>query len=180
MLMKKSFMFLTVLFFMCSLSGCSTLSRQTMYVLDDNNISFTLPKMWEEVDSNENDLSLTKSSAELIINTYHQADLDGISASELLEQKIKENTSDMVSHSILKRYKVNEAPDRIIYSVLYSGTLNDVETQYFASVVEFKGVHTYVYVLYEAKEMYMKYNIDDIQRILVRMKWNGKEDLALN
>ena len=85
----------------------------------------------------------------------------------------------MESHRIVKNYKVNETQDRIIHSTLYSGTKNEVETQYFASVVEFKGSHTYVYVLYEAKEMYMKYNIDDIQRIILRMKWNGGEDLAL-
>lgn len=178
--MKKTLKAFVFMFFVMNICGCSALSRQTIYAIDDDHISFSLPKTWEQVDSNENDLSLIKSSAELNINTYHKSELDGINASELLEQKIIEEGSQMDSYRIIKRYPVNETPDRIIYSILYSGTKEDVETQYFASVLEFKGVHTYVYTLYEAKEMYMKYNIDDIQRILVRMKWNGNEDLAFN
>ncbi len=177
--MKKIFQIGVFFLLTISLCGCNSLSRQTMYVLDDDNISFSLPKRWEQVDTNENDLALTKDSADLSMSAYHQSDLDGMTSKELLKKKIEENTKEMESHRIIKNYKVNETQDRIIHSTLYSGTKNEVETQYFASVVEFKGSHTYVYVLYEAKEMYMKYNIDDIQRIILRMKWNGGEDLAL-
>ncbi len=177
--MKKICQFSILMIFLMSLCGCNSLSRQTIYALDDDNISFSLPKRWEQVDSNENDLALTKDSADLSMNTYHQSDLDGMSAEGLLKKKIEENTATMSSYRIVKNYNRNETQDRIIYSTLYSGTKKDIETQYYASVVEFKGTHTYVYVLYEAKEMYMNYNIDDIQRILLRMKWKGEEDLVL-
>lgn len=162
------------------LTGCNTLSRRTMYMLDDNNIEFTLPKIWEQVESNDNDLALSKPDAKLLLDTYHQSDLDGISASALLNQKVEEKMQEMDEHRLVKEYKVNELKDRKIYSVLYSGIKDGIETQYYFSVMELDGSHTYVYALYSEKERYMKYNIDDIQRMLVRMKWNGSEDLVLN
>ncbi len=168
------------LFFMLALTGCNTLSNKTMYVLDNDNIEFVLPKVWEQVESNENDLALAKSSANLVMDAYHQSDLDGISASELLNKKIEEKMSEMDEHRLVKEYKVNDLMDRKIYSALYSGTIDGMETQYYFNVMELKGTHTYVYALYIEKEIYMKYNIDDIQRMLIRMKWNGTEDLAIN
>lgn len=163
-----------------TLTGCNTLSTKTMYMLDNNNIEFSLPRVWEQVESNENDLALSKSSANLVLDTYHQSDLDGMSASDLLEKKIEEKMNTLDEHRLVKEYKVNDLLDRKIYSSLYSGTKDGIETQYYFSVMEINGTHTYIYALYVEQERYMKYNIDDIQRMLIRMKWNGKEDLALN
>lgn len=178
--MKKLKKISILLLLAVSLTGCNTLSRKTLYLLDDDNIEFVLPKVWEQIDSNENDLALSKPTANLVIDTYHQSDLDGTSASELLDKKIDEKMNGMDEHRLVKKYKVNELSDRKIYSALYSGTIDGVETQYYFSVMELTGTHTYVYALYVEKEMYMRYNIDDVQRMLIRMKWNGKEDLALN
>lgn len=162
------------------LTGCNTLSKNTLYIIDDNNIEFDLPKVWKQIDSNENDLLLSRPDANLTIDTYHQSELDGMPASALLDKKIEEKMSTMEEYRLVKEYKVNELIDRKIYSALYSGTSNGVETQYYFNVMELNGTHTYVYALYTEKEIYMKYNIDDIQRMLIRMKWNGEEDLVLN
>lgn len=170
-----------LLLFMISLTGCNTLSTKTLYALDNNNIEFSLPKVWEQIDSNENDLALSRPTAKLVIDTYRQSELDGISAEELLDKKVNERMKELKDSKVVKKFKVNEWKDRKIYSVLYSATKDNIESQYYFSVMEFTGTHTYVYALYEEKEMYMKYNIDDIQRMLLLMKWNGKEeDLVLN
>lgn len=163
-----------------SLTGCTTLSRKTMYTLDGANIEFVLPKTWEKVESNENALALSRTTANLVLDTYYKADLDDIEASELLSQKVEEKMNKMDDYRLVKKYKTNELNDRKIYSALYSGTKDGVENQYYFNVMEISSANIYVYALYSEKEIYMKYNIDDIQRMLIRMKWNGKEDLALN
>jgi hypothetical protein len=163
------------------LSGCEALSRETEYFLDNNNISLTLPKAWEKSTNEANDLTLTKSSAKLSMIVLKKSEIEEESAEKLLNNIIKEKLSEMDDNKLLKAYNPNKTRDRIIYSKLYTAGKDGYEKQYFFNVLEFTGSDTYVYVMYEAKETYMNYNIDDIQRILIRMKWNGEErDLAMN
>lgn len=178
--MKKVGNLSLFLFIIIGLTGCNTLSRKTMYTLDGKNISFTMPKIWEQVESNENDLALSKSTANLVLDTYYQSEVDDISATELLDQKVEEKMSEMDEYRLAKQYKTSELSDRKIYSVLYNGTKDGVESQYYFNVMEINNANIYVYALYSEKEIYMKYNIDDIQRMLIHMKWNGREDLAFN
>jgi glycerophosphoryl diester phosphodiesterase len=176
--MKKLVVAITVLLL---LSGCDTLSKQNDYLLDNDNISFSLPKAWEKSSDTTNDLAFTKSSANMGMIIFKKAEIEDNSAEELLNRMIKEKMTEMSNHSLLKEYNANKTRDRIIYSKLYTANKDGIERQYFFNVMEFIGSDTYVYVLYEAKETYMKYNIDDIQRLLVRMKWNGEgKDLAIN
>lgn len=165
------------------LSGCDylNLSRETNYSLDGKNINFSLPNAWEEASNDVNDLTLTKSSAELSMIVYKKTEIENISAEKLLDTKIKEKMAEMTDYSSLKKYNANKMKDRIIYSKLYTASKDGLERQYFFSVVEFLDSDTYVYAVYEAKEIYMKYNIDDIQRLLTRMKWSGEgTDIAMN
>lgn len=177
--MKKMFIVFAVIALL-SLSGCTTLSKQTEYLLDDDNISFYLPNAWEQLVDSNSDLALTKSSTNMDMLILKKSEILETGAEELLDSLIKEKMNGMDDHSLLKTYNVNKAKDRIIYSKLYTASKDGLERQYFFNVMEFLGSDTYIYVVYEAKETYMKYNIDDIQRLLVRMKWNGEErDLAM-
>lgn len=177
----KKMMGVLAIILVLSLTGCTTLSKQNEYLLDNNNISFSLPKAWEELADTTSDLALTKSSANMDMIIFKKDNIEDNSAEELLDRLIKEKISEMDDNTLLKAYNPNNARDRIIYSKLYTASKDGIERQYFFNVMEFNNSNTYVYVLYEAKETYMKYNIDDIQRLLVRMKWNGEEkDLAMN
>lgn len=165
------------------LSGCDylTLSRETNYSLDNDNISFSLPKAWEESTNDIGDLTLVKSSAELNMIVYKKIEVDNISATKLLDNQIKEKMTDMTDYSLVKEYNTNKMKDRIIYSKLYTASRDGIERQYFFNVVEFLDSDTYVYAVYEAKEIYMNYNIGGIQRLLTRMKWSGEgTDIAMN
>ena len=80
---------------------------------------------------------------------------------------------------MVTKYTTTETADRKIYAKLYTVDQENLEMQYYFSVMEFLPSHTYVYIVYEAKEIYMNYNVDDIQRMLMKMKWTGEVDLAL-
>lgn len=161
-------------------AGCDTLMKERSYELDDSNIVFELPKVWEAEDKGEAELVLSRKTANMVIDTIHPSEMDSISANDLLDQKVEAVMSDKISHSLLKEYPVNTLADRKIYARLYTADKENIETQYYFSILDFNGKDTYVYVLYEATETYMTYNIDDINRMLIRMKWNGSnKDLAM-
>ncbi len=177
--MKKLLRLSVFIFCVLILCGCNALSRQNNYQLDNKNIIFSLPKVWVAVESNDNELALTRSYANMSFNTYHKSEVNNMSAEELLDQKIEEFCSNHENASLVTKYTTTETADRKIYAKLYTVDQENLEMQYYFSVMEFLPSHTYVYIVYEAKEIYMNYNVDDIQRMLMKMKWTGEVDLAL-
>lgn len=165
----------------CFLTGCTaSLSKEQKYLLDGTNISFTLSNIWEKELNTEHDLSLTKLNANLQLSVYKRSET-GVSADELLSEKIKEELEDSDSKTLVKKYNINRTRNRTIHSKLYSATKDNIETEYLFSVIEFDNSDTYVFVVYTAKGAYMQYSIDDIQRLLIKMEWNGsKTELVYN
>ena len=158
----------------------NNLSKVQEFTLDDNNISFALSKVWKEKFSQTHDLALSKLDTDLYFSVYKKADID-MSAEELLNAKLKEELADYESKSLVKKYNVNKTRNRTIYSKLYTATKDNIETQYLFNVIEFDDSDTYVFAIYTARGSYMQYSIDDIQRLLIKMEWNGsKTELALN
>ncbi len=178
--MKRLVRVSVFLMFLILLTGCEALVKEKSYELDDSHIIFELPKVWEEEGTSDAELVLSRDTANMTIDTIHPSELDSISVRQLLDQKVSEVMKDKITHSLVKEYPVNHLADRNITSYLYTANKDNIETEYYFSVLDFTGRDTYVYVLYEATETYMKYNIDDINRMLMRMRWNGStEDLAM-
>ena len=159
------------LFFAVILTGCDAFEHVKSYQLD--RISFSLPKVWQVVDTTQDELSLTRGLATLSMDTYQKSELKGISAEELWEQNIEETMKEMDNFSILEEYPIEARADRKIYAKLYTASKDSKEQQYYFAMVEFLKTDTYVYVVYETRPSYMKYHIDDVRRILLRMKWIG-------
>lgn len=163
-------------------TGCATdgLAKEKEYLLDGANISFTLSNIWEEEINTTHDLSLTKLDSNLQFSVYKKSEIN-MTAEELLNKMIKAELMDSDSKSLIKKYNVNETRKRIIYSKLYSATKDNVEQQYLFSVIDFDDSDTLVFAVYKARGSYMTYGIDDIQRLLIKMEWNGpKTELAYN
>lgn len=178
----KKVLFLFVFINMASLLGilymtgftAETLAKENHYSLDDNNISFSLSTIWKEDINTSHDLSLSKLDSNLHFSVYKKSEID-MSAEELLKDKIKAELEDVESKTLTKKYNVNRTRNRAIYSRLYTVTKDNVETQYLFNVIDFDKSDTYVVSIYTAKGAYMKYSIDDIQRLLIKMEWNGTE-----
>lgn len=162
---------------MCSIlivTGQATrnLSQEYKYTLDNSNISFTLSNIWKEENNTSHDLSLSKLNSNLHLSVYKKSEIN-MTAEELLNSKIKEELNEHDTKVLVKKYNTNKTKNRIIYSKLYTATKDNVEEQYLFSVVEFDNSDTYVFSVYTAKGAYMQYSIDDIQRLLIKMEWNG-------
>jgi hypothetical protein len=178
----KKVLFLFVFINIASLLGilyvtgftAETLTKENHYSLDDNNISFTLSTIWKEDIDTGHDLSLSKLDSNLHFSVYKKSDVD-MTAEELLKDRVKVELEDVDSKILTKKYNVNKTRNRTIYSRLYTVTKNNVETQYLFNVIEFDNSDTYVVAIYTAKGAYMQYSIDDIQRLLIKMEWNGTE-----
>lgn len=177
-----SFLSIASLFSLMFITGnaASSLAKEKKYLLDGTNISFVLSQAWEEDLDTTHDLSLNKLNSNLHFSVFKKEEVE-LSAEELLKEKIKEELSEHDSKSLVKKYNVNKTRNRTIYSRLYTTTKDNVEAQYLFSVIEFDDTDTYVFVVYTAKGAYMQYSIDDIQRLLIKMEWNGpKTVLACN
>ena len=163
------------------LTGFGTVSRQTEYKLDNANITFSLPKAWEVVSSSNNGILFSKETANMEVSVYKKWELSSSNAADLLDEKIYETLASATDYSLVRDFGGDKVIDRIIYSKLYSVEVNGRETQYYFNVMEFVDSETFVYTLYETKESHMKYHMSDINRMLIRMKWNGEEiDLVMN
>jgi hypothetical protein len=165
------------------LTGFGLVDRDTEYKLDNANISFSLPKIWEVTEKDKMAVSLSKDNADMRVSVYKKWDLDGSNPTALLDSKIKEElaASDVEYYEMVKDYGTDVVMDRTIYARLYSVEKEGIQRQYYFSVMEFADSATLVYTLYETSESHMKYHISDINRMLVRMKWNGEEiDLVMN
>jgi len=177
------FSFTSVLLFFSIflLTGCtSNLTKEQEYSLDGQNISFTLSNIWEKKLSTTHDLSLTKLDSNLQFSVYKKAEVE-MSPEKLLKEKAEAELSGQDNYSVYKKYNVNKTRNRTIYSRLYKATKDNVESEYLFSVIEFDNSDTYVFVVYNARGAYMRYSIDDIQRLLIKMEWNGqKTELAYN
>ena len=96
---------------------------------------------------------------------------------------IKEELKESDSKELIKKYNVNRTKNKTIYSKLYKASKDNVENEYLFSIIEFDNSDTYLYAVYTAKGAYMQYSIDDIQRLLLKMEYTGKErktELAYN
>lgn len=160
--------------FMLTENAASNLTKENEYLLDNENISFELADAWKENYDTDYDLSLTKLQSTLDISIYKTDEID-MTAKELLSSKIKEELSEMDSRVLVKKYNVNTTRNRTIYSSMYSATKDNIQSEYFFSVVEFDNSGTYLFVVYESKGSYMKYTVDDIQRLLLKIEWNGEK-----
>ena len=150
------------------------------FVLDNDNISFTLPRVWEPVSSDNVEITLNNFGSPMTMRVYKRSDLDIVMANDLLELRVREELQQFDSHNLVRDLGVTNVNGRRIYSRLYAVEREGVQTQYFFSVVEFLGSETYVYVQYETREVFMKYHINDIGRLLRRMKWEGEGiDIAM-
>lgn len=156
----------------------SKLARQNKYLLDGSNISFELNDIWKEQYSDEHDLSLSKLNSNLYFTVYKKSEV-GVDAEELLKQKIEEELKNCDSKALTEKYNINKTKNRTIYSRLYTVIENDIEKQYYFNVIEFDESDTYVYAVYSAPGAYMKYNIDDIQRLLIKMEWTGEKTILV-
>ncbi len=162
------------------LSGCESLSRNKQYYLKSANVEFTLPKVWEEVEDDAYALSLSNESTNLVMNSYSKSDIQDLSAPGVFHQLIEEFLADMDTSSLVREYPVEKTTDRIVYQKLYTANKDLMERQYYFGLVDFLGTDHYVFVVYQAGEMIMNYNIDDIQRVLLRMECKDlREDLVL-
>ena len=166
--------------FMLTSNAAVNLNKEQTYTLDGNNISFTLSPIWKENFDTEHDLSLSKLESNLQISAYKKSYVE-CTAEELLKENIKKELKDVDSKTLTKKYDVNKTRNRTIYARLYTTVKNNIETQYYFSVMEFEESDTFVFVVYNARGSHMKYSIDDIQRLLLKMEWKGpKTSLVYN
>lgn len=187
--MKKVLIFLfSFLAIVCSasvfvLTGfANNLTKMNNFVLDGNNISFTLSQVWEKENSTEHDLSLSKLNANLHLSVYKKEKVE-LSPDELMNDLIKKELSEKDYKELIKEYNVNRTKNKTIYSKLYKASQNNVEAEYLFTIVEFDNSDTYLYAVYTAKGAYMQYSIDDIQRMILKMEYKGatrKTELAYN
>lgn len=182
-IMKKVlalFIFLSIASFvnLFTLTGVPalSLSKNQQFNLDDNNISFTLGKEWKEDIDTTHDLSLNKLDANLQISVYKKDEIE-IGAEDFLNEQIREELKDKYSKSIIEKKAVNKTKNRTIYAMRYMATENNIQKEYFFSIIEFDNSNTYVFVMYTARGAYMKYSIDDIERMILKMKWHGEETI---
>ncbi len=177
--MKRKCISMLLLCLLICLSGCEKYTKVKEYTLDGKAVQFQLPNAWDTVEVLDSSLELSRSYADLKASIYHPSELDGITPKDLLEEKIKEEMKDKKDARLVEEYPVSSTRDRKIYSVLYSAEKDGKEEQYYMNMMHFLGTDTYVYVVYVATSYYMRYNMDDINRVLLRMEWNGEErDLA--
>lgn len=163
------------------LSGFGLVDKQTEYKLDNANITFSLPKAWEVVSTDDNGIYFNKNSANMEVSVYKKWELHSGNPTDLLDEKINEILATANDYTLVQDFGEDKVIDRVIYSKLYSIEVDGRQTQYYFSVMEFVDSETFVYTLYETKESHMKYHMSDINRMLIRMKWNGEEiDLVMN
>lgn len=187
--MKKVLIFLfSFLTIICSagvlfLTGCANnLTKVNKFMLDGNNISFTLSQVWEEEISTEHDLSLSKLNANLHLSVYKKEEVE-LSPEKLMNDLIKEELKDKDDKELVKEYNKNKTKNKTIYSKLYKASQDNVEDEYLFTIIEFDNSDTYLYAVYTAKGAYMQYSIDDIQRMLLKVEYTGdirKTELAYN
>lgn len=165
------------------LTGCANnLTKVNQFMLDGNNISFTLSQVWKEESVADHDLSLTKLDANLKMSVYKKEEVQ-LSPEKFMDDLIKEELKDKDSKELKKEYNINRTKNKTIYSKLYKATKDNVEDEYLFTVIEFDNSDTYLYAIYTAKGAYMQYSIDDIQRLLLKMEYKGdvrKTELAYN
>ena len=187
--MKKLLIFLfSFLALMCStgvfvFTGyANNLTRVNKFMLDGNNISFTLSQVWEEEITTDHDLSLTKLNANLKLSVYKKEEVQ-LEPEKFMNDLIKEELKESDSKELKKKFNVNRTKNKTIYSKLYKASKDNVENEYLLSIIEFDNSDTYLYAVYTAKGAYMQYSIEDIQRLLLKMEYTGKErktELAYN
>jgi len=155
-------------------------SRLSVHTLDDENITFTLTSRWKLKEGTDKSLSFVNADAIMEMHVYKKSELDLVHASDLLELKISERLQHVDVYSLSENFGANHVNDRIIHSRLYLVEKNEMQTQYYFTVMEFAGSETYIFVLYETRESFMRYHLNNINRMLRRIQWNGEEiDLAM-
>lgn len=187
--MKKILIFLVCFLTIISsagvlfLTGCANnLTKENKFMLDGNNISFTLSQVWEEEITTDHDLSLKKLNANLKLSVYKKDEIQ-LEADDFLDDLIKKELSEKDTKELIKEYNVNKTKNKTIYSKLYKASNGNIEDEYLFTVIEFDNSDTYLYAIYTAKGAYMQYSIDDIQRLLLKMEYKGKTrktELAYN
>ena len=131
------------------LTGCANnLTKVNKFMLDGNNISFTLSQVWEEEVSTDYDLSLSKLNASLHLSVYKK-DETNLLPEELMDDLIKEELNEKDSKELVKEYNVNRTKNKTIYSKLYKASEENMEDEYLFTVIEFDNSDTYLYMFLE-------------------------------
>jgi len=155
-------------------------TRLATHSLDNNNIIFTLPSRWEVSSYSDESLSFFNNDAIMEMKVYKKSGLELVHASDLLSLKVEEKLENVDSHRLSEDFGAKHIHDRIIHSKLYTVEKNNMQTQYHFTVMELIGSETYIFVLYEARVSAMRYHLNNINRMLRRIQWNGEEiDLAM-
>ena len=185
-LMSVISVLLFVAFTICTLymftlvSELNDKARLSTHALDNNNITFTLPRRWEVVNNGNNHLFVVNPEASMKMQIYKKSELELVHASDLLNKKAAEALAEVDTYRLVRNFGASRMQDRIIHSRLYLVEKNGMQTQYYITVMEFIGSETYVFLLYEAREAVMRYHLNNINRMLRRMEWQGEEiDLAM-